>query len=67
MTSLDDLMRRADVADCLGVSERTVRRLGRAGAIDEIQVSLRSVRITKSSVARLIAARRITPETRTAA
>ena len=53
------LLTRAEVADQLHVSERTVRRLGSAGRLDEIRVSDRAVRVTKESVKRHLAEGRI--------
>jgi len=64
---MGQLLDRAEVAARLHVSEMTVRRLGRAGHLDEIRVSDRAVRITEDSVERHLAARRITPIERTAA
>ncbi len=54
----DRLLDRAEAAAILRVSERTVRRLGRAGYLDEVRVSDRAIRITEASVDAWIAARR---------
>jgi excisionase family DNA binding protein len=61
---LDGLMRRADVAECLAVSERTVRRWGATGRLEERHIGPRAVRITEASVERLLRAstRRTTSE-----
>jgi excisionase family DNA binding protein len=57
------LLDRAEAAERLHVSEMTVRRLGKAGHLDEIRVGERAVRITEDSVERHIAARRVTRTT----
>ena len=54
------LLDRAEAAERLHVSERTVRRLTAAGHLDEIRVSVRSPRIDEDSVERHIAERRVT-------
>lgn len=54
------LLDRAEAAERLHVSEMTVRRLGRAGDLDEIRVGKRAVRVTEESIDRHIASRRIT-------
>jgi excisionase family DNA binding protein len=54
------LVGRAQVAERLGVSEATVRRLARAGDLTEIRVSKRAVRIPEADVDRHISAHRIT-------
>jgi excisionase family DNA binding protein len=64
---MGQLLDRAEVAERLHVSEMTVRRLARAGHLDEIRVSARAVRIDEDSVERHLAARRIIPSERTAA
>jgi len=56
----DGLMRRADAAERLAVSERTIRRWGAAGLLDERRIGPRAVRVTEVSVARLIAAEAVT-------
>lgn len=57
------LLDRAEAAERLHVSEMTVRRLGRAGDLDEIRVSKRAVRVTEESVERHITRGRITRDT----
>jgi excisionase family DNA binding protein len=57
------LLDRAEAAERLHVSEMTVRRLGRAGDLDEIRVSKRAVRITLDSIERHLASRRISHDT----
>lgn len=52
------LLDRAEVAERLHVSERTVRRLGADGRIDEVRVSDRAVRVTEASVERHLARNR---------
>jgi excisionase family DNA binding protein len=54
------LLERGEVAERLHVSEMTVRRLGRAGHLEEIRVSDRAIRITEDSVEAHIAERRVT-------
>jgi excisionase family DNA binding protein len=44
------LLERAEAAERLRVSERTVRRLAAAGHLTEVRVSDRSPRITEASV-----------------
>lgn len=53
------LVDRAEVAERLGVSKTTVRRLGRSGDLTEIRVSKRAVRIPEGDVDRHIAGHRI--------
>jgi excisionase family DNA binding protein len=53
------LIDRAEAAERLHVSERTVRRLGAAGRLDEIRVSDRAVRVTEDSLERHLAERRV--------
>jgi excisionase family DNA binding protein len=53
------LLDRGEAAERLHVSERTVRRLGAAGSLDEIRVSDRAVRVTEDSVERHLAERRV--------
>lgn len=53
------LLDRGEAAERLHVSEKTVRRLGRAGHLEEIRVSERAVRITEDSLERHLAERRI--------
>jgi excisionase family DNA binding protein len=48
------LLRRTDVAVRLAVSERTVRRWGATGRLDERKVGPRAVRVTEASVERLV-------------
>jgi len=61
MTKIPDgLMRRADAAERLAVSERTIRRWGAAGLLDERHIGPRAVRVTEESVSRLIAAGAVT-------
>lgn len=55
-TSQSGLMRRADAAERLAVSERTIRRWGADGRLDERRIGPRAVRVTRESVERLIAA-----------
>jgi predicted site-specific integrase-resolvase len=43
------------VADALGVSESTARRLARAGVLERVQVSERGYRVTEASLRRLLA------------
>ena len=54
MSDLERLLRRGEAAGLLAVSERTVRRWGASGRLDERRVGPRSVRITEESVCRLI-------------
>lgn len=56
---MGDLLTRGEAAERLHVSEMTVRRLGRAGYLEEIRVGVRAVRITVSSIERHLAVRRI--------
>lgn len=51
---MQGLLKRAEVAERLHVSPRTVMRLGRSGALTEVRVGTRTVRITPESVDRLI-------------
>jgi predicted site-specific integrase-resolvase len=51
----DTLLKRREVAEQIHASEATVRRLGRAGQLDEVRISPGVVRVRASSVARLIA------------
>ena len=51
---LDGLLRRAAAAERLAVSERTVRRWGASGRLDERKIGPRAVRITEASVEALI-------------
>ncbi len=53
------LLDRAETAERLNVSTMTVRRLGAAGALEEIRVSARAIRITEESVERHLAGRRV--------
>ena len=46
-------------ARMLAVSERTIRRLGRAGHLTEVRVSDGAIRIDADSIAAHIAARRV--------
>jgi excisionase family DNA binding protein len=57
------LLDRAEAAERLHVSERTVRRLTAAGHLTEVRVSLRAIRIDEDSVERHIAGRRVTRTT----
>lgn len=50
------LLLRAVVAERLAVSERTVRRWGATGRLDERKIGPRAVRVTAESVERLIRA-----------
>ena len=52
------LLTRDEAAERLHVSESTVVRLGRSGAITEIRVGKRGIRIDPASVERYIRARR---------
>jgi excisionase family DNA binding protein len=56
------LLTRQEVADQLGVSTNTVRRLGAAGDLEEIRVSARLIRIPEESVQRRIGQRLPPPE-----
>ncbi len=49
-----ELLDRREVAERLHVSMSTVRRLGKAGALVEVQVGPRAVRVTRDSVDGLI-------------
>jgi len=51
---MDTLLKRREVADRIHASEATVRRLGRAGQLDEVRISPGVVRVRASSVDRLI-------------
>ena len=44
------LLDRSEAAERLRVSERTVRRWGKAGLLDEIRVGPRLIRVTAASV-----------------
>jgi excisionase family DNA binding protein len=48
-----DLISRSEAAERLHVSERTARRLGDAGELDEVRVSWKVVRVTRASVEHL--------------
>jgi excisionase family DNA binding protein len=48
------LLRRDEVAERLHVSERTVRRYGRVGLLEERRVGPRLIRVTAESVERLL-------------
>jgi excisionase family DNA binding protein len=48
------LLLRSEAAERLRVSERTVRRYGRAGLLEERRVGPRMVRVTTESVERLL-------------
>jgi len=50
-----ELLTRAEAAEQLRVSERTVRRLGAAGKITDVRLTEHTVRIDAASVARYIA------------
>lgn len=50
------LLDRGEAAERLHVSERTVRRWGRAGLLDDRRVGPRLVKVTAESVERLIRA-----------
>jgi hypothetical protein len=52
--AVSGLMRRDRAAELLDVSERTVRRWGAAGLLDERHIGPRAVRVTETSVLRLI-------------
>lgn len=52
------LLRRREAAARLAVSERTVRRWGASGRLDERHVGPRTVRVTEESVQRLVRAAR---------
>ena len=54
MNETRGLLRRPEAAARLAVSERTIRRLGAAGVLDERKVGLRAVRVTVESVEALI-------------
>ena len=49
------LLDRAEAAQRLHVSERTVRRYGKSGLLDERRVGPRLIRVTQDSVAALVA------------
>ena len=49
------LLDRAEAAQRLHVSERTVRRYGKSGLLDERRVGPRLIRVTQESVAALVA------------
>ena len=51
---MSGLMRRDRAAELLDVSERTIRRWGAAGLLDERHIGPRAVRVTETSVLRLI-------------
>lgn len=53
-TQLPGLLSPRDVADLLGVSERTVRRLAQDGALDRVRIGHRTSRYTRRSVLALI-------------
>lgn len=53
------LLDRAEAARVLAGSERTIRRLGRAGHLTEVRVFDRAIRIDADSIAAHIAARRV--------
>jgi predicted site-specific integrase-resolvase len=48
------LMSRSRAAEILDVSERTVRRWGAAGLLDERHLTRQTVRVTEASVLRLV-------------
>lgn len=50
------LLSRGEAAERLRVSERTVRRYGASGLLDEVKVGPRLVKVTAESVERLIRA-----------
>lgn len=50
MPDLVSLLNRGEAAKSLHVSERTVRRYGKAGLLDERRIGPRLVRITAESV-----------------
>lgn len=52
------LLTRGEAAERLHVSISTLRRMARAGAVDEIRVSARLIRIDPQSVDSYIASRR---------
>jgi hypothetical protein len=56
MNETRGLLRRSEAAARLAVSERTVRRWGAAGLLDERHIGPRSVRVTEVSVERLVRA-----------
>jgi excisionase family DNA binding protein len=51
---VNGLLRREEVADRLHVSVTTVRRLGRSGALAEVRIGRRMIRIKAGSVDKLI-------------
>lgn len=53
MSDLLRLLTRHEAAEHLAVSERTVRRWGATGRLDERKVGPRAVRVTEESVMRL--------------
>jgi hypothetical protein len=61
---MDTLLTRRQVADRIHASEATVRRLGRAGQLDEVRISPGVVRVRASSVDRLIERGYTMPEPR---
>lgn len=48
------LLLRSEAAELLRVSERTIRRYGRVGVLDERRLSPHTVRVTEASVMALI-------------
>ncbi len=53
------LLTRAEVAERIRMSKRTVRRLGAAGMLEEIRTGERAVRVTEQSVRQYLAGRRV--------
>lgn len=56
------LLSRDEAAERLRISERTVRRYGRAGLLEERRVGPKLIRITAESVERLLSADGHAPE-----
>ena len=59
------LLDRAEVAERLGVSVMSVRRLAAAGHLTEVRVGKRAIRVDEESVAAFITGRRVTRSTET--
>jgi excisionase family DNA binding protein len=54
MAETETLIRRKEAARRLDVAERTIRRWGASGRLDERQIGPRAVRVTEASVERLV-------------
>ena len=53
------LLTRAEAADQIRMSTRTVRRLEASGELDKVRTGKRAVRVTEQSVRQYLAARRV--------